>query len=204
VKPRTSLTHPLQIAVLELPTGGRIGMTFCPGKRDPAAMTGSWDRDLGVDLKAVVDWGASALVTLMEDHELKKLGVRVIGQHVKSMGMEWFHLPIRDVSIPDASFETAWETAGQALRAMLKNGQGIVIHCRGGLGRTGLIAAQLLIELGEMPSKALERVRAVRPGAVETRQQEEYVLSLQNLTQAQLSDAGCSTVRSAHAEDLSD
>ena len=77
---------------------------------------------------------------------------------------------------------------------MLKNGQGIVVHCRGGLGRTGLIAAQLLIELGEMPSKALERVRAARPGAVETRQQEKYVLSLQNLTQAQLSDAGCSTV----------
>jgi ADP-ribosyl-[dinitrogen reductase] hydrolase len=39
-----------------------------------------------------------------------------------------------------------------------------------------LIAARLLIELGEAPRKALERVRAARPGAVETREQEQHVL----------------------------
>ncbi len=191
MKPRTSATHTLQIAVLDTPTGGRIGMTLCPGKRDPVAMTGPWDRDLGIDLRAVADWGAGALVTLMEAHELEQLGVLEIGLRAKSMGMEWFHLPIRDVSIPDATFEAAWETAGHALREQLKDGQGIVIHCRGGLGRTGLIAARLLIELGELPSKALDKVRAARPGAVETWQQEEYVLKLQNLTLPQSGDAGC-------------
>jgi len=34
----------------------------------------------------------------------------------------------------------------------------------------------LLIELGEAPLQALHRVRAARPGAVETREQELYVL----------------------------
>jgi ADP-ribosyl-[dinitrogen reductase] hydrolase len=180
VKPRTSATHPLQIAVLDIPTGGRIGMTFCPGKRDLTAMTGPWDRDLGLDLQAVAEWGADALVTLMEAHELEQLGVSDIGRRAESMGIEWFHLPIRDVSIPDATFEAMWDKAGYALREKLKDGQGIVIHCRGGLGRTGLVAARLLIELGDLPHKAMDKVRAARPGAVETWQQEEYVLRIQN------------------------
>ena len=55
-------------------------------------------------------------------------------------------------------------------------GQSLVVHCRGSLGRTGLIVARLLIALGEAPRKALEQVRAARPGAVETRAQEQYVL----------------------------
>jgi ADP-ribosyl-[dinitrogen reductase] hydrolase len=181
VKPGTSVTHPLQIASLDTPGGGRIGMTFCPGKRDPAAMTGAWDRDLGLDLKTIADWGAAALVTLMETHELKKLGVPDIGQRAVDLGLEWFYLPIRDVSIPGDTFEEAWVAAGRTIRDRLRNGQGVVIHCRGGLGRTGLVAARLLIELGETPGLALNKVRQARPGAVETLQQEAYVLKLQKL-----------------------
>ncbi len=173
----TSTTHPLRIAALDTPAGGRIGMTFCPGKYDPVAMAGFWDRDLRLDLRAIADWGASALVTLMEEHELEHLRVPGIGERTEAMGMEWFHLPIRDVSIPDAAFEGAWELVGAALRTKLGEGHGIVIHCRGGLGRTGLVAARLLIELGEMPEEALSRVREARPHAVETPDQEEYVLN---------------------------
>lgn len=180
MNPRTSATHPLQIATLSTAAGGRIGMTFCPGKRDLAAMTGPWERDLLADLKVLNEWGATALVTLMETHELDQLGVSELGQATMSIGMAWFHLPIRDVSIPDAIFETAWVTSGQALRERISNGQGVVVHCRGGLGRTGVIAARLLIELGEQPNRALDMVRSVRPGAVETAQQEEYVLRLSN------------------------
>ena len=70
-----------------------------------------------------------------------------------------------------------WVTSGEALRERLLRGQSLVVHCRGGLGRTGLIAARLLIELGESPPEAPRRVRAARPGAVETRAQERYVLA---------------------------
>ncbi len=176
MKPRTSETHPLQIAALDTRVGGRIGMTFCPGKRDPWAMTGPWDRNLRVDLRAIADWGASALVTLMEAHELEHLGVPDLGDQTQAAGLTWLHLPIRDVSIPGPAFETAWQAAGAALRQRLGDGERIVIHCRGGLGRTGLVATRLLVELGEPPAEALARVRAARPGAVETREQEQYVL----------------------------
>ena len=176
MKPRTSATHPLQIASLDTPGGGRIGMSFCPGKRDPLATTGPWARDLDTDLAVIRAWGASALVTLMEDHELVHLEVGRLGEAVRSMGIDWYHLPIRDVSVPSNAFETQWRTSGEELRERLLRGQSVVVHCRGGLGRTGLIAASLLIELGEVPVRALERVRAARPGAVETREQELYVL----------------------------
>ena len=65
MKPRTSDSHPLQIAFVDTPGNGRIGMTFCAGKHDPVAMTGPWARDMQTDIAAIADWGAVALVTLM-------------------------------------------------------------------------------------------------------------------------------------------
>ena len=173
---RTSITDPLRIATLDLPTGGRIGVTFCPGKCDDSARTGSWSRDLEVDLRAIVSWGASTLVTLIETHEFHSLRVPSLGASAQAQGLVWHHLPIRDVSAPDASFEHAWKSVGAELRQRLRRGESLVVHCRGGLGRAGTVAARLLVELGEAPAEALERVRAVRPGAVETPAQERCVL----------------------------
>lgn len=85
---------------------------------------------------------------------------------------------IYNVSIPDERFEENWSAAGEELRSILRNGSDVLVHCRGGLGRAGTIAARLLIELGMPPKTAIERVRAVRPGAIETRAQEEYVLAI--------------------------
>jgi ADP-ribosyl-[dinitrogen reductase] hydrolase len=112
----------------------------------------------------------------MESHELVHLQVGRLGEAARSIGLDWYHLPIRDVSVPSNAFETQWRTSGEELRGRLLGGQSLVVHCRGGLGRTGLIAARLLIELGEVPRKALQRVRAARPGAVETGEQELYLL----------------------------
>jgi ADP-ribosyl-[dinitrogen reductase] hydrolase len=178
MQPRTSDTHPLQIVSVDTPGKGRIGMTFCPGKQDPEAMTGPWARDLQTDLAAIVDWGASALVTLLELHEFEKLAVPELGRMAQSHGLDWYHLPIRDVSIPSAAFEAQWAEAGGVLQSRLLDGQSVVVHCRGGIGRTGLVATRLLVELGEAPALALKRVRAARPGAVETVEQEQYVLGL--------------------------
>lgn len=52
-----------------------------------------------------------------------------------------------------------------------------MVHCKGGLGRAGTIAARLLVELGTDPSDAISKVRGVRTGAIETSAQERYVLS---------------------------
>ena len=141
-------------------------------------MSGAWDRDLALDLDAIRNWGASAIVTLIEPKELTLLRVERLGEEVLRRNMLWFHLPIVDGSIPDQRFDEKWDTAGEELRSILRNGSDVLVHCRGGLGRAGTIASRLLIELGMPPKTAIERVRAVRPGAIETRAQEEYVLAI--------------------------
>ncbi|PYF09691.1 hypothetical protein C8J30_10761 [Rhodobacter viridis] len=166
---RTSLTHPLQIAEVQAGPGlGRIGITFCPGKHDRAAMSGSWARDLGLDLEAIATWGASHVVTLVETQELGMLKVPDLGTQVRAHGMEWHHLPIADYSVPTPAFETRWQAEGRVIRAALRAGADVVVHCKGGLGRAGMIAARLMVELGADPKTAVKAVRSARPGAIET------------------------------------
>jgi ADP-ribosyl-[dinitrogen reductase] hydrolase len=140
-------------------------------------MSGYQDRDLALDLDTVRDWGAAAVVTLLEEKELSLLRVERLGKEVLRRKMRWFHLPIVDVSVPDERFEQEWGLAGEELRSMLRRRLDVLVHCRGGLGRAGTIAARLLVELGMEPTKAIASVRAVRPGAIET-VQKEFVLGI--------------------------
>ena len=173
---KTSETHPLLID--SLPCGsGTIGMTLCPGKRGSSLYGGRWERDLAADIGAVVDWGATTLVTLMEPDELQRLGAGDIGDAAEAAGLDWHLLPIVDVDVPDDRFERRWSYSGHILRGKLGAGERLVLHCRGGLGRTGTIAARLAIELGRRPAEALQAVRQARAGTVETRDQEAYVLA---------------------------
>ena len=176
---RTSKTHPLQIDSLSVPGHtGVIGLTFCPGKKQDDALTGIWDRDLQADLCVIRDWGANVLVTLMEQHELESLGVSDLESQVEHLDLEWMHLPIVDVSIPDDEFETQWPIAGPRLHRLLASGGRCALHCKGGLGRTGTIAARLLVECGVEPQDAINAVRQVRPGTIETFEQENYVFRI--------------------------
>lgn len=175
---RTSHTHPLLIAfVRPTPTSGRIGITFCPGKTQPDAVTGAWHRQLDVDLDAIAAWGAVVVVTLTEAHELQALGVAGLGAEVRARHIDWLHLPIVDVSVPDAGFERLWVDAGAGLRARLRAGFDILVHCKGGLGRAGLTAARLMVELGVPTAEAVAAVRKARPGAIETEAQLAFALA---------------------------
>ena len=166
---RTSQTHPLEIAEVRARPGyGRIGVTFCPGKHDRAAATGAWARDLAADLDAIVAWGARLVLTLIEPAELVALKVENLGAAARARGMDWRHLPIADYSVPGEAFEAKWRSTGHDIRALLRDGQDIVVHCKGGLGRAGMIAARLLAELGVPPDEAIKQVRRARKGAIET------------------------------------
>ena len=172
---RTSLTHPLQIATIEAPGGGVIGLTFCPGKRQPSAATGAWDRDLALDLDAIKAWGAGVVLTLVTAAELKALKVEGLGVAVRERGMTWLHLPIEDVQTPDAAWEKAWAADRSTVHRELDRGGRVLVHCKGGLGRAGTVAALILVERGMAAEVALRAVRSARPGAVETAAQERYV-----------------------------
>jgi len=123
-----------------------------------------WERDLATDLDAIAAWRPGAMVTLIEDHEFGMLGVRGLGAQVRARRIDWHHLPIVDVQPPDERFESLWLTSGPALTGLLRDGQKVLVHCRGGLGRAGTVAALLLVELGVDGADAVRRVRAARHG----------------------------------------
>lgn len=185
---QTSQSSPLRIAEVRFgEREGRLGLTLCPGKKDPEY---GWDRDLQEDLRVIRNWGASLIISLIEPHEFRLLHVPEFGDSAARIGISWIHLPIRDVHVPDDRFESGWSAVRPEVHYRIGTGERILIHCRGGLGRTGLVAARILVERGCLPRDAVHRVRAVRPGAIETLAQEQYVLALQDQRQGAPYDQG--------------
>ena len=151
---------------------GRIGMTIAPGKK----ADGRWDRDLDTDLiRLREEYSCDVLVSLMEDDEYRWLQIEGLFERAPTHAIAVLRFPIRDVHPPrDGEMPQFHELIGQILEAACA-GQTVVIHCRGGLGRTGTVAAACLVALGHAPAEAIERVRVARHGSVETPEQERWV-----------------------------
>lgn len=173
---RTSATDPLRIAEIE-PAGvaGRLGITFCPGKQGDSVHGRPWHRNLEVDLDAIEAWGACVVVSLIEHHEFESLNVSNLGARIQVRGIEWLHLPIVDLQPPGEQFEANWPAAAMRICEVISKGERVLVHCRGGLGRAGTVAACILVELGAAPLEAIRLVRRARPHAIETSSQERYV-----------------------------
>lgn len=184
---RTSETHPLYISEVTVPgASGRIGITFCPGKKGESFTGPDWDRDLHADLDQITRWGARKIITLLEDHEFEMLGVPGLGDAIKARGLEWIHMPIQDGAAPEARSDAEWEGIRLRFADTLRQGESILVHCRGGLGRAGTVAALLLMDQGIGWQEAMALVRSVRPGAVETNEQEKYIADYAPLLPTQL------------------
>lgn len=173
---RTSKSHPIRIdSVQPLQGWGAIGLSLCPGKQQTGALSGVWARDLTEDMVRIRNWGAELVVTLIEPQELIELQVEHLPEEVMRLGMQWCHLPIRDRYPPGPSFERDWPQALARIGALLSTGKRIFVHCKGGLGRAGTLAACLLVESGMSADEAIHAVRTARPKAIETVLQEWYV-----------------------------
>ncbi len=175
------MAPPFEISPLTAgPQFGLIGICACPGRAYHDLLSHSLLRDLDADLRAIRDFGAVTLVTLMEHGEMDWAGTALAGfaESVAAFGMNWRHLPIADSAIPDSDWHRSWYEVVPGLLQSLREQRNIVVHCRGGRGRAGLVAARLLIELGENSTVAIARVRAARPGAIENRAQENYLHGL--------------------------
>ena len=118
------------------------------------------------EIDIVSDWVPDIVVTHTTEAEFPTDLFLPIEFQKRSF--EWMFVPIFDFGAPVGDTAKVWEQAAQDLSLRLSQGARILCHCKGGQGRSGMMALRLLVEQGEEPNAALERLRSVRAGAVET------------------------------------
>ena len=137
---------------------GRIGIMAAPG------VTGNYAGDLS-DLIAA---RPVLVLSMTEPNELDMIGAAGFGTDLARAEIARRVLPIRDFSGPKPAQTDDWAAIAAMAHDLLDAGKDIVIHCRGGCGRSGMATLRLLVERGENPDAALKRMRKTRPCAVET------------------------------------
>ena len=170
-QPWTSASHPIRVDFVPLPSlGGRVGLTFAPGKRDAF----KWDRNLAEDLDRLVDaFNVTHLVSLMEDAELRDYHIPNLVTQAERRGIAVHRFPIVDVSVPRQldDVRPLMRDIGTWTQTAT-----VAIHCLGGLGRTGTIAGCFLVEQGFDADSALAMLRTVRgDDCPQTEKQREFV-----------------------------
>ena len=132
---------------------------------------GDWLED---EVRSWARAGMSVLVSLLEPAEEAEFGLTKEAELCRASGIEFYSFPILDRGVPASSDETV--KLVRELEGRLTAGKSVGIHCRQGIGRSGLIAACLLVSTGELPTTAFARISQVRGHQVpETAEQREWV-----------------------------
>jgi len=159
----SELQHPSWTLPLR---SGVLILTPCPGAQQVP---------LNESLRQLKNSGVTALVTLLSDEELQRCGLDSFSDAVKAHDFDWFHLPVPDDDVPGEAFESRWQQAEPLIQQHLDSNSSVAIHCKGGSGRTGLIAARLMLNQGVEAEDAISQVRALRPKAFSLAAQQDYI-----------------------------
>ena len=163
----TLQTHPHD--TLPLAEGGKLIFTPCPGTK-------------GVSLEESISQlrqaGARAVISLTPHTEMARLEVEDLPQACNKQGLDWFHLPVEDDSAPAAEFALGWAREREKILAILDQDGALAIHCKGGSGRTGLMAAIIMLERGIGLEQVISMVQRLRPKALRLQPHVEYLNEL--------------------------
>ncbi len=132
---------------------------------------GDW---LDEEMSAWRGAGIDTVLSLLTSEEEQELDLKREAQGVKARGMKFVSLPIPDREVPNS--ESVVSGTLERLDADLSAGNNVVVHCRQGVGRTGLVAACLLVAKGLAPDAAVNTLSAARGIAIpETVEQRRWI-----------------------------
>lgn len=150
------MSHPVDR--LPWPTGqAQLLFTPCPGTQQTS---------VAAAVDTLKQAGAAAVISLTPTEEMLRLQAASLPVTCQLAGVHWFHWPVADEQVPGEAFEQAWDRDLGTVLALLQQGQSVAIHCRGGSGRTGLIAARLLMTQGISSDDATAQVQTLRAKAL--------------------------------------
>ncbi|WP_435988727.1 protein-tyrosine phosphatase family protein [Sulfitobacter sp. SH24] len=164
-------------AVIPTPRGGYLAMTGFPGLLtevdgtpylDPLQMTET--------LEGLRNMGARQLLVLTEEAELPEgafPSIKVISQRV---GLGVYFSEIIDFHVPGDAFLSEWPAYRTRFERALDAGETVALSCQYGAGRSGLVAAWLLMGAGLPAAKAIALVRNHFSEAIENQLQEDWLL----------------------------
>ena len=133
----------------------QLGQGFLAVMAKP--VSGEWIAD---EFRGIAQFGLQRLVSLLEMHEIRDLGLQAAPDLCAENQVDFVHFPIKDRGLP-SSFSAAQKLVIR-LHSDITNGHNTVIHCRAGIGRTGLLAAAILIRDGLDAKAALTLVSKAR------------------------------------------
>jgi protein-tyrosine phosphatase len=116
----------------------------------------------------------NTVLSLLTPEEERDLDLRDEATEARTQGLEFASLPIPDRQVPKSESKLA--EALESVNGALSAGKNVVVHCRQGIGRSGLVAACLLVKKGMSPGAAVELVSAARGVSVpETGEQRDWI-----------------------------
>jgi protein-tyrosine phosphatase len=119
--------------------------------------------------------GINTVVSLLEDQEIHELALSAESSLCQDSDISYKSFPIPDYSVPKSP--NAVKGLCKELASELQAGRNVAIHCRQGIGRSGIIAAGILTYCGVPVEQALSKVSIARGCNVpETTEQLQYVL----------------------------
>lgn len=101
-------------------------------------------------------------MSLLEPHEVRELDLTDEESVCRGADLHFVSFPIPDRGVPSSGVKFANLVA--ALEQRLRSGESVAVHCRAGIGRSGLLGACVLCAFGVDPDSAfgmLSRARGV-------------------------------------------
>jgi atypical dual specificity phosphatase len=91
---------------------------------------------------------------------------------VNEAGLLALHVPMEDMEPPT---QDDLDRCVTAIHKAHEKNMGVAVHCGAGMGRTGVVLACYLVSRGQTPQNAITRIRRLRPGSIETAEQEQSI-----------------------------